>query len=257
MDATLIAFILVAGALVVSPGPDSILILRNTMSSGSLPGLMTVFGVQVGVSLHALLSVTGLSVLLYYSPLLFRALAFAGAGYLVYIGYMTLRHGLMKAGGRGLQVRPRRAFWQGMLCNVLNPKVIILFVALMPTFINFERDDVQRQLIILALLLLAINIPFQVMLVLIAARVQVWLNSPRFSRVFCALLGGVLIFFALALFIEHVINYAQSAAPAGGQICERMRPGRVSRAAALDPLIAAAGSGYDLAGHFQTQQRRH
>lgn len=205
----LLAFFVVAAALVASPGPDSILILKNTMASGRLPGWCTMAGVQVGVSIHALLSVAGLSALLYYSSTAFRVLALAGSLYLAYLGFLTIRHGIALSVQAARVVSPRRAFVQGTLCNLLNPKVIVLFVALMPTFVDMDAGNEGRQIIVLALLLLAINIPFQAVLVLAAARISRLLAAPRTARWVYWSLGGVLLFFALTLFAEHALSYTR------------------------------------------------
>ncbi|MCH9758943.1 MAG: LysE family translocator [Proteobacteria bacterium] len=212
MDSNFFAFVLVVIAVVVSPGPDSILILKNTLVSGRWSGTCTLLGVQAGVASHALLSVIGLSAVLYYSPTVFRALALVGALYLAYIGYLTAKQGITGASlNDAKQIPPRRAFMQGMLCNLLNPKVIILFVVLMPTFVDHQKDNIQQQLIILASTLLAINIPFQFLLVTLAAQMNRWLKSPRKAQVLQYSLAALLVFFALVLFAEHVLLYTKSA----------------------------------------------
>ena len=76
---TLGVFIPVVGALVVSPGPDTVLILRNALTSGRLAGLVTVFGVQIGLLGHTALAVFGISVIIARTPLLFKMVALAGA----------------------------------------------------------------------------------------------------------------------------------------------------------------------------------
>lgn len=202
-SAALAAYGLVAATLVASPGPDSLLIIRNTLGGGRAAGAMTLAGVQLGIAGHALLAVAGLSSLLYASPAAFRALALAGALYLAALGIATIRHGI--APPPRARARPRRAFVQGMLCNLLNPKVIVLFVALMPSFVDLARGDYTRQIIALAAILLAINIPFQFALVLAAARAHALLARGALA-IRCGL-GGLLIFFALLLFAQHVLDY--------------------------------------------------
>ncbi|MCH9704950.1 MAG: LysE family transporter, partial [Proteobacteria bacterium] len=89
--------------------------------------------------------------------------------------------------------------------------VIILFVVLMPTFVDHQKDNIQQQLIILASTLLAINIPFQFLLVTLAAQMNRWLKSPRKAQVLQYSLAALLVFFALVLFAEHVLLYTKSA----------------------------------------------
>ena len=206
MDHTLATYLIVAALLVASPGPDSILILKNTLGGGKNTGVLTVIGVQVGIVMHALLSVIGLSALLYYSPAAFRALALAGALYLAYLGYLTIA-GNLAAAQQMNGVSRREALTQGMLCNLLNPKVIILFIALMPTFVDYDAGNEAGQIIVLALLLLAINLPFQLMLVFIAHHFNRLLSAPRAGKLLQQGLGLLLIIFAGLLFSEHILSY--------------------------------------------------
>ncbi|MCK5546407.1 MAG: LysE family translocator, partial [Rhodospirillaceae bacterium] len=89
------AYLLTVSAVVLSPGPDTIIILRNTLSSGPRIGLVTVAGVQTGLVVHTLLAVLGISVLIASSPVLFKAVALAGAIYIAWIGVQGFRDGGM------------------------------------------------------------------------------------------------------------------------------------------------------------------
>lgn len=209
MDTSLATYLIVTALLVASPGPDSILILKNTLGGSKKTGAMTVIGVQVGVVLHALLSIIGLSALLYYSPAAFRILALAGSLYLVYLGYLTIAGASLTLPPRHNGTSNRKAFAQGLLCNLLNPKVIILFLALMPTFVDYNAGNETEQIIVLALLLLAINTPFQFMLVLIAHHISRLLATPRSGQLIQRGLGILLIVFACMVFIDHVLSYTR------------------------------------------------
>src|SRR5512134_3855277 len=152
--ATLAAFSLTALALVVSPGPDTMLILRCGLTSGTRAALAAVAGVQVGLIVHTLLAVAGISALIAASPALFRGLAIAGAAYLGWLGVQGLR------GGRAFAVdEARPPVSAGMACRdailttVLHPKGILLFVALYPNFSAPRRGDIASQLLSLSALL--------------------------------------------------------------------------------------------------------
>ena len=107
--ATLFAFILAAGAIVMSPGPDTMLIIRHTLTSGQKTGLATVLGVQLGLLVHTALAVAGVSVIIASSPLLFRLVAVAGAAYLGWLGAQGLRGGgSLSINGTGAAVKPKR-----------------------------------------------------------------------------------------------------------------------------------------------------
>ena len=204
---TLLSFILVATTLVISPGPDSILILRNTIAGGRRAGYMTLTGVQVGIVVHALLAVAGLSAVLYSSPTLFRLLAVAGAVYLAWIGYLMLRHAnaVFSSSSARYDHSDRHALRQGALCNLLNPKVLVLFIALMPGFVNVNAGSPTLQLLFMSGILLLINIPFQCLLVVAARQVSIYLRQPGALRTIQYGLGIILIVFALKLFIDHAL----------------------------------------------------
>lgn len=197
---TLGVFIPVVGALVVSPGPDTVLILRNALTSGRLAGLVTVFGVQIGLLGHTALAVFGISVIIARTPLLFKMVALAGALYLAWLGFESFRgRGLGRMNTAGRVVAGKRAVRDGILCNLLNPKVIILYLALFPNFIDNTRPDITTQMIALASVLIAVNILWQASMALAANRLRRWLDDEIRIRRLSRGMGIVLIAFAFMM----------------------------------------------------------
>ena len=182
--------------------------MRNTFVGGRRAGFCTVAGVQLGVAAHSLLAVAGLSALVYSSPVLFRALAVVGACYLAYLGWQTARApaAVFVAAGQGAPPpTARAAFWHGMLCNVFNPKVLLLFIALMPGFVDVAAPlPPQWQLLVMSATLLALNIPFQSALVAAAKWFSALFARPRAAKITQWILGGVLMFFAAGILFDHV-----------------------------------------------------
>ena len=203
--AVLGAFIVAVTALVMSPGPDTMLILRTTLTSGPKVGLATVAGVQVGLAFHTGLAVLGVSLIIASSPLLFKTVAIAGAAYLGWLGVQGLRGGgaLGLSGGRAVGVG--KAFRDAILCNILNPKVILLFLALFPNFVDTGRDDVPIQLIALAATLVAINVLWQAPMPWAAEAVRRWMISPAVAGAMARGTGAVLVAFALLMLYEHLL----------------------------------------------------
>ncbi|MDH5748746.1 MAG: LysE family translocator [Rhodospirillales bacterium] len=200
------AFVVAAGALVLSPGPDTILILRYTLDSGQRTGLATVAGVQVGLILHTLLAVAGISLVIASSPVLFRAVAVAGAAYLAWLGLQSFRaRGPLRLDGGGTPVTAARAFRHAVLCNLLNPKVILLFLALFPNFVDTGRDDVTAQLLTLAATLIFINVLWQTPLAWAGDVARRWLARPGILRAVQRATGAILLFFAATMLIEHLL----------------------------------------------------
>ncbi|MGD9538821.1 MAG: LysE family translocator [Alphaproteobacteria bacterium] len=210
LDPTLfIGFIVAAVLIVISPGPDTLLVLRYTLLGGRRVGFATVSGVQLGILCHIAAAVLGLSVLILSVPIVFKAIAVAGTLYLAFIGVQSLRAGTLgietETAGHALAVGRLRAIRDAVITNLLNPKIIMLFVALMPNFVAPARAAVPLQLALLGATLLAINIVWQVGLVLGADQLRRWLWRRAVQRAIAIVTGLVFIGFAVLLFVEHVV----------------------------------------------------
>ena len=203
---TLFAFMLTASAIVLTPGPDTLIILRYAISSGPRVGLATVAGVQTGLVGHTILAVLGISVLIASTPWLFMSVAIAGAAYIAWIGVQSFRpQGLLHVGASGKPpVSMIKAFRDAVLCNLLNPKVILLFLALFPNFVDRNRDDVPAQLITLALALILINTLWQAPLALAAEPVRAWLKNPRTYKMVMHSTGVLLVTVAALMLYENL-----------------------------------------------------
>lgn len=202
---TLLAFATAVLAIVVSPGPDTVLILRYALTSGSKAGFAAVAGVQLGLMLHTLLAVLGISVIIASSPLLFRGVAIAGAAYLAWLGLQAFREGgLVTLDGARRPVSASKACRDAILTNVLNPKVIVLFLALLPNFVMIERGDVQAQLIALSATLIFINVAWQAPMALAANGIRRWLLRPSVQKTISRVTGTILLMFAGLLIYEHI-----------------------------------------------------
>jgi homoserine/homoserine lactone efflux protein len=198
------AFVIAAAALVVSPGPDTMLILRYTLASGQRVGLATVAGVQLGLMVHTLAAVAGLSLLIVSVPALFRAIALAGAAYLAWLAVQSFRAGVMRvslAGDSG--VAWTKALRDAAITNILNPKVIVLFLALMPGFLQPERGSVPLQLVTLGATLIVVNVVWQTGLALAAEWARRWLMDAKVQRNISWATGAVFLLFAGLMVWEH------------------------------------------------------
>ncbi|HEX6958098.1 MAG TPA: LysE family translocator [Ferrovibrio sp.] len=198
--ATLLTFAAAAFALALTPGPDMLLVMTRSVAQGRIAGLTTLAGITVGCYGHALIAGFSLSGVLLIAPVVFEAIRWAGAGYLLYLGIQAFR------GAGGFQPPrpdlPRLPLWslfrQGLLTNLLNPKVALFFLALFPQFMQPDPDTAIWQALILAFVLSFAGGLVNGGIALIAGRLGEWLSRrPRFVRWQNRLLGGV--FAALAL----------------------------------------------------------
>lgn len=202
---TLVAFALTAAAIVVSPGPDTFLILRSALS-GRAAGYAAVLGVQLGLVVHTAFAVFGLSLLIASSPKLFDGLAIVGAAYLAYLGIQGLRAGgAFAVDGEPEGAKPSRALRDAMLTNLFNPKVLVLFLALYPNFVVANRGHVTAQLLTLSVTLIAINVAWQAPLAWGAHQLRRWLLRPRITRAIARTASAVLIAFAALLLYDHFL----------------------------------------------------
>lgn len=207
IDSTLLGgFIVAAVAIIVSPGPDTIVILRHALTGGRGTGLAAVSGVQLGLLVHTALAVAGISLLVASSPVLFQGLTVIGAVYLAWLGIQSLR------GVGGLEVEigaapagAARACREAALCNILNPKVILWFLALLPNFVNPEAGDVIAQLIALSALLIALNILWQAPMALAADGVRRWLGRPETMHAVNRVSGVILLGMAALMLGQHLL----------------------------------------------------
>ncbi len=207
IDPTLLGgFIVAAVAIIVSPGPDTIVILRHALTGGRGTGLAAVSGVQLGLLFHTALTVAGISILIASSPVLFRGLTVIGAVYLAWLGIQSLRGvgGLVVETGAA-PAGAARACREAALCNILNPKVILWFLALLPNFVNPEVGDVTAQLIALSALLIAINILWQAPMALAADGVRRWLGRPEAMRAVNRVSGVILLVMAALMLGQHLL----------------------------------------------------
>jgi threonine/homoserine/homoserine lactone efflux protein len=142
MDPRLLAFLGIAALVIVTPGPDTVLTVRNTLGGGRRGGLATAVGVATGQAVWTAATSAGLATLLLASAPAFEALRLAGAAYLVWLGAHAAGGALRTGGGRGPAgapgpgpgVTPGAAFRQGVLSNLGNPKMAVFFTSLLPQF---------------------------------------------------------------------------------------------------------------------------
>jgi threonine/homoserine/homoserine lactone efflux protein len=175
-------FVVAALVLLLTPGPAVLYIVARSLEQGRRAGLVSVLGVHAGTLVHALAATAGVSALLAASATAFSVVKYAGAAYLVYLGVrrlldrrpvLTTRH----AGARDL----RRAFIDGVVVNVLNPKTALFFLAFLPQFVDVARGAVGAQILGLGLLFVLLGVLTDGGYALTAGAAAQWLRArPRF-----------------------------------------------------------------------------
>ncbi|HEX9258147.1 MAG TPA: LysE family translocator [Acidimicrobiales bacterium] len=146
---TLGLFALAALALLVVPGPAVIYIVNRSVSQGRAIGLISMLGIQTGAAVHVTFAALGLSAILMSSATAFNAVKYLGAAYLVYLGVRTLLTKPAHLPTALPKVTARRAYAQGVVVNVLNPKTALFFLSFLPQFVDTDRGPVVTQTLVL------------------------------------------------------------------------------------------------------------
>lgn len=194
-SATLLIVAVASLALVVVPGPAVIYILTRSVSQGRNAGLVSAIGVNLGSSIHVLAAVAGLTVILANSAAAYTLIKWAGVGYLAWIGVRTLMQD--DANFSQPQLEPtalRKVFIQGVLVNMLNPKVAIFFLAFLPQFVDADSPHATTQTLVLGLTLVTIGLVTDSLYALAGGSVGDALRrSPSFARVTRIVAGSIYI----------------------------------------------------------------
>ena len=201
------AFFVVSALVIVTPGQDTALTIRNTLLGGRGGGVGTAFGVASGQAVWALATSVGLSALLAASHPVFVALRVAGAAYLVWLGLHALRDAFrprarahLDAIGRPAQLRPRRAFRQGLLSNLGNPKMVVFFTSLLPQFVS--AGSAFGPLLLLGLTFCTMTFVWLTFYALAVAKLRGLLVRSRIRRALDAVTGTVLVALGLKVATE-------------------------------------------------------
>ncbi len=135
----LLAFIPAGLALNLTPGADMMFCLGQGLKSGRRPAMAANFGIAVGGIVHTFLAALGLGALVAAHPATFEAIRWLGVGYLLWLAVGALRSSPFAAEARITPTSTARAFWQGLMVNLLNPKVILFILAFLPQFVDASR----------------------------------------------------------------------------------------------------------------------
>ncbi|MFA5516892.1 MAG: LysE family translocator [Desulfuromonadales bacterium] len=152
MGTTLFLFLSASVALTLAPGPDNIFVLTQGVARGRKPAIVTALGMCSGISVHTLGAACGISAVFYSSAVAFNLVKYAGAAYLLFLAYKTMRDrssiNLPAADGRTAAA----LFKRGFIMNVLNPKVAMFFLAFLPQFVTPDAVNIPLQMLLLGLL---------------------------------------------------------------------------------------------------------
>jgi threonine/homoserine/homoserine lactone efflux protein len=202
---SLLGFALVSLGMVLTPGPNMIYLISRSITQGSSAGLISLGGVALGFVFYMLCAALGITALVFAVPYAYDALRLAGAAYLLWLAWQAL-----KPNGRSpFQVRklavdgPRKVFAMGLFTNLLNPKVAMLYLALLPQFIDPVQGSVLTQSLALGFTQIAISVSVNALIALAAGSIALFLGTrPSWLLVQRWLMGTVLGGLAVKMALE-------------------------------------------------------
>ena len=191
---TIAVFATASLVLTATPGPDMLLIASRSVSQGRAAGFLTYAGIAVGTYCHALAAALGLSQLFVTLPVAYEIVRWAGCAYLLYLAYKTVRSNASSASPVSTLKRLSnwRIFGEGLMTNLLNPKMALFVLALLPQFVDPKSGSMVTQMLLLATVLNGVGFLVNGSVILVGSHLRARLAGiRRFPKLSQYLLAGV------------------------------------------------------------------
>ena len=202
---SLIAFALISLGMVLTPGPNMIYLISRSICQGRVAGLISLGGVALGFVFYMICAAFGITAMIMAVPYAYDALRVAGAIYLLWLAWQAIRPG----GKSPFQVKdlpkdtPRKLFMMGFLTNILNPKIAVMYLSLLPQFINPEHGDVLIQSVILGITQITISVSVNAIIAIASGTIAYFLaKNTFFALIQRWIMGGVLTALAFKILSE-------------------------------------------------------
>ncbi len=201
----LLAFALIALGMVLTPGPNMVYLVSRSICQGRVAGLISLGGVALGFVFYMLCAAFGITALLMAVPFAYDAIRLAGAIYLLWLAWQAVRPG----GRSAFQVRdlpqdsPRKLFLMGFVTNLLNPKIAVMYLSLLPQFIDPSHGNVLAQALVLGTTQIAISVFVNALIAISAGTIALFLvRRPSFAVLQRWIMGTVLATLAVRMATE-------------------------------------------------------
>lgn len=199
-----LTFLFAISLLTMTPGLDTMAVIRNSSRGGFSDGVITSFGICCGLFVHATLSAIGISVILQQSAMLFTGMKMMGAAYLIYLGVMSLKSGIkspqglevLASGKRGLDWK--KSLREGFLSNVLNPKTAIFYLAFLPQFVD-PAGNALVQSLFMAMCHFVIAMLWQTLIAYMVEKARQLIAKPKVNAWMESMAGGVMLLLGVNL----------------------------------------------------------
>lgn len=201
----LLAFGLVSLGMVLTPGPNMVYLISRSICQGRAAGLISLGGVALGFVFYMMCAALGITAIVMAVPYAYDALRIGGALYLIYLAWQAVRPG----GRSPFEVRnlpqdgPGKLFLMGFLTNLLNPKIAVMYLSLLPQFIDPEHGSVLFQSLVLGFTQIVISVSVNAAIAMLAGSIAVFLASrPTWISIQRWLMGTVLAGLAVRMLAE-------------------------------------------------------
>ena len=201
---TFFYFLLTSILLTLAPGPDILYLLAKSLADGAKSGIVLACGLVSGIFFHTMLVMLGVAALIQSSPTALTMLRYFGAAYLLFLAFGAFKSsGEMKIGSAGSKASYKALYRRGVLMNVLNPKVLLFFLAFLPQFVNVSDTSASLQIALLGLTFAIQGLIIFSLVAICAGRLrEVILKNKNLGRVFGIIEGAVLSLIAIALIVS-------------------------------------------------------
>ena len=199
---TVISFFFASLALTIAPGPDVMYVLSTSIAKGKQHGIAAATGLSSGLLFHTTLLAFGISAIIIKSPSLFKGIKIFGALYLIWLAYNVYRSDAvfkLKSASQQSE-RPWKNIFQGLMMNILNPKVMLFFLALFPTFIHTKAENVKAQIYTLGFISFTQAFVVFCLYAILASSLTKFLRENNIFNLILKWLQ-ILVFVSLALFM--------------------------------------------------------
>ena len=194
---TLAVFIVATIALNLSPGPDMLYVISRSLEQGRRAGIVSALGIGAGTLVHTSVTAIGLSAILLSFPVAFEVIKFAGAAYLAFLGLRMLLSSRAGTSKKSPEPTGHRhlgsVFRQGVITNVLNPKVALFFLAFLPQFVDYSKGSVALQIILLGLIFDASGTSWNILIAVVAGHASELLKGRSSFSLVQRVLPGVIL----------------------------------------------------------------
>ncbi|SNV02118.1 Homoserine/homoserine lactone efflux protein [Megamonas hypermegale] len=201
---TFLYFLIASMLLTIAPGPDIMYLLAKSLADGARSGISLALGLTTGLIFHTTLVIIGVAAIIQQSPLAFAILKYAGAAYLLYLAWGAFHaQGNLKLNAVNKSGSYFKLYRRGVIMNVLNPKVLLFFLAFLPQFVNLNSNSVSLQIAFLGFIFGLQTLVIFSLVAICAGKVRDYiLNIKNFNKIMGYVQGIVLLLISLALIIS-------------------------------------------------------